>query len=101
MNTGVYDIISAPGSNSKRKYRFSEALRCQSVKAYNATLEMCRRALDSSCLQLGADPKLGTLQKMIDWLYSQGKITSGTPPSRFPFRAVRYEANALGVMEFN
>jgi hypothetical protein len=55
---------------------FKEALRCRSVDAYNATVEMCRRALESSCLQLGADEKLGTLQKMIDWVHSQGKITT-------------------------
>ena len=52
---------------------FNEALRCQSVDAYNATPEMCRRALQASCLSLGADPKL-TLQKQIDWLAAQGKI---------------------------
>ena len=32
---------------------------------------------------------------------TQGGLEPGTPPSRFPFREVRYEANALGVMEFN
>lgn len=52
---------------------FNEALRCQWVEAYNATAEMCRRALQSSCLSLGADPKL-KLDKQIDWLASQGKI---------------------------
>jgi hypothetical protein len=29
------------------------------------------------------------------------QVSPGTPPSRFPFREVRYEANALSVMEFN
>jgi len=33
---------------------FQEALRCLSVNAYNATGEMCRRALEASCLNLGA-----------------------------------------------
>lgn len=52
---------------------YNEALRCKSVDAYNATAEMCRRALESSCLSLGADPKL-PLDKKIDWLASEGKI---------------------------
>ena len=56
---------------------FREALRCRWVDAYNATLEMCRRALESSCIQLGAtDSKLVTLEKKIDWVQSQGKITT-------------------------
>lgn len=54
---------------------FKEALRCRWVDASNATVEMCRRALESSCLQLGAESKL-TLEKMIDWVHSQGKITT-------------------------
>jgi hypothetical protein len=54
---------------------FKEALRCQWVDAYNATIEMCRRALESSCLQLGADPKL-VLSAMIDWVHKEGKITN-------------------------
>jgi hypothetical protein len=52
---------------------FNEALRCKSVDAYNATAEMCRRALQASCLSLGADPKL-KLEKQIDWVAAQGKI---------------------------
>lgn len=56
---------------------FREALRCRWVEAFNATVEMCRRALESSCLQLGAESStLGTLQQMIDWVHSQGKITT-------------------------
>lgn len=57
---------------------FNEALRCRWVGAYNATAEMCRRALQSSCLQLGADPEL-KLQAQIDWLASpdgKGRITT-------------------------
>jgi Domain of unknown function (DUF4145) len=54
---------------------FQEALRCRWVKAYNATVEMCRRALESSCIQLGADSDL-VLAKMIDWVHAQGKITT-------------------------
>jgi hypothetical protein len=36
---------------------------------------MCRRALESSCIQLGADQKL-VLAEMIDWVHSQGLITT-------------------------
>jgi hypothetical protein len=52
-----------------------EALRCLWIKAYNATAEMCRRALESSCLELGAKPTL-VLHDMIDWVHAQGKITN-------------------------
>jgi hypothetical protein len=53
---------------------FKEALRCRWVDAYNATAEMCRRALEASCLQLGA-PKKDVLEDMIDWLEEQRIIT--------------------------
>ena len=54
---------------------FSEAIRCRSVNAYNATVEMCRRAIQSSCEQLGADKEL-KLESQIDWVQSEGKITA-------------------------
>lgn len=55
---------------------FREALRCRHVDAYNATVKMCHRALEASCIQQGVDPeKLKTLQQMIDWVAQQGKIT--------------------------
>lgn len=53
---------------------FKEALRCLWVDAYNATVEMCRRALEASCLDLGA-PKKKVLEDMIDWLEEKRKIT--------------------------
>lgn len=53
---------------------FSEALRCQSIKAYNATVEMCRRAVESTCIDLGA-PYSYVLEDMIDWLENNRKIT--------------------------
>lgn len=53
---------------------FKEALRCLWVNAYNATAEMCRRAVEASCLDLGA-PKKKVLEDMIDWLEAQRKIT--------------------------
>ena len=56
------------------KNDFKEALRCIFVDAYNATAEMCRRALEASCLDLGA-PKDKVLEKMIDWLENQRIIT--------------------------
>ncbi|HEY5215000.1 MAG TPA: DUF4145 domain-containing protein [Acidobacteriaceae bacterium] len=56
------------------KVDFKEALRCMFVNAYNATAEMCRRALEASCLEQGA-PKKRKLDDMIDWLEEQRKIT--------------------------
>jgi hypothetical protein len=56
------------------KEDFKEALRCLWVKAYNATAEMCRRAMEATCLDLGAPPDK-VLEKMIDWLEVNRKIT--------------------------
>ena len=56
------------------KEDFQEALRCIFVEAYNATAEMCRRALEAACLDLGA-PEDKVLEKMIDWLEANRKIT--------------------------
>jgi hypothetical protein len=53
---------------------FKEALRCRFVNAYNATVEMCRRALEASCIDLGASPK-DVLEDMIDELEAQRQIT--------------------------
>ena len=53
---------------------FKEALRCRWVNGYNATAEMCRRALEASCIHLGASPKL-VLEDMIDELVKKGVIT--------------------------
>ncbi len=53
---------------------FQEALRCLFVDAYNATAEMCRRAIEASCLDLGA-PKKDVLEDMIDWLADNRIIT--------------------------
>ena len=53
---------------------FREAMRCRWIDAYNATAEMCRRALQASCIQLGAGVN-DRLIEQIDWVASQGKIT--------------------------
>jgi hypothetical protein len=57
------------------KSDLKEAMRCLWVRAYNATAEMCRRALESSCIELGAEPDV-VLSEMIDWVHAQGKITN-------------------------
>jgi len=54
---------------------FKEALRCLYVNAYNATAEMCRRAIEASCIDLGAPASERFLDNKIDWLESQRKIT--------------------------
>lgn len=52
---------------------FKEALRCRWVDAYNATAEMCRRAIESSCISFGA-PKDKSLSEMIDWVFNKKLI---------------------------
>jgi hypothetical protein len=54
---------------------FSEALRCRWVNAHNATAEMCRRAVQASCIHLEA-PSDKKLVAQIDWLAVNGKITT-------------------------
>jgi hypothetical protein len=54
---------------------FKEALRCMFVNAYNATAEMCRRALEASCIERGAPINLRVLEDKIDWLEHERKIT--------------------------
>jgi hypothetical protein len=52
---------------------FSEALRCQWIKAYKACVVMCARAIQGSAMALGAKKK--KLTDQVDELFSQGKIT--------------------------
>jgi hypothetical protein len=68
---------------------FSEALRCLWVKSYKATVAMCRRSVEASCKQLGAKGR--DLEKKIDNLFEQGKITESL---RQMAHAVRLTANA-------
>lgn len=53
---------------------FQEALRCMFVNAYNATVCMCGRALESACLDLQAEGK--TLEDKIDDLEKKRQISS-------------------------
>ncbi|MDP2999187.1 MAG: DUF4145 domain-containing protein [Bryobacterales bacterium] len=53
---------------------FQEALRCRFVDAHNATVEMCRRAVQASCNYFNAPS--GKLVHQIDWLAAQGIITT-------------------------
>lgn len=54
---------------------YREAQRCRFVDAHNATVEMCRRAVQASCIDLKA-PSDEKLVKQIDWLASEGIITA-------------------------
>lgn len=65
----------APEIPEAIKADFKEALRCLWVDAYNATAEMCRRAVETSCINLGAPKSERWLEDKIDWLESQRKIT--------------------------
>ena len=53
---------------------YVEALRCRWVNSFNATAEMCRRALQASCLLEGA-PRNKKLVHQIKWLLDEGRIT--------------------------
>ena len=54
---------------------FREALRCRFIEAHNATVEMCRRAVQASCIDLKA-PADKRLFEQIDLLAAEGKITT-------------------------
>jgi hypothetical protein len=68
---------------------FREGLRCRWIDAYKATVTMCRRAIQSSCLQKQAD-KTKKLVAQIDELASRGVITQ---PLREFAHEVRLEGN--------
>jgi Domain of unknown function (DUF4145) len=71
---GKPDDTVAPEIPEQIQSDFKEALRCLWVNAYNATAEMCRRALEASCIERGAAPK-DVLDDMIDDLESKRIIT--------------------------
>jgi hypothetical protein len=54
---------------------FKEALRCFGAKAYNATAEMCRRAVDGICTEFGAPKRPQVLEAKIDWMATNQHIT--------------------------
>jgi hypothetical protein len=109
--------LSAPNESAAEeipdeiKSDFKEALRCRSVDAYNATVEMCRRALEASCLQQGAPDPNASLSKMIDWVHGQGKIANslrdmahkiklGGNRAAHPSHRVLSEQDADAVLDF-
>ena len=66
---------------------FNEALRCQFIKAFKATVVMCGRAIQTSALALGAG---GTrLVDQIDDLFKKGKITEALKDFAHEVRLVR------------
>lgn len=54
---------------------FREALRCQWIKAYKATVAMCRRAIQASALEKGASTRKKLIEQ-IDELADKGIITT-------------------------
>jgi hypothetical protein len=66
---------------------FSEAIRCHWVEAFRAVVAMCRRSLEASCNNLGADGK--HLINKIDNLADQGKIT-------FPLKEMAHQVRIIG-----
>lgn len=67
---------------------FAESLRCVWVKSYKAAVAMCRRSVEATCKHLGATGY--TLEKKIDSLAEQGKITE---PLKEMAHAVRISGN--------
>jgi hypothetical protein len=66
---------------------FSEALRCQWVKAFKSCVVMCARAIQGSAMALGAKKK--RLTEQIDELFSQGKITEALKEFAHEVRVTR------------
>jgi hypothetical protein len=83
-NENVEDGVPAPIAAD-----FKEALRCRWVNAFKATVTMCRRAIQSSCLEKSADPKK-KLTLQIDELAKKDLITE---PLRLFAHEVRLEGN--------
>lgn len=78
-NTGDIYPNPLPKSIDERipetiKRDFEESTICLSVRGYRAAAVMARRALQSICLDKGADEN-DKLEKQIDWLFAQGVIT--------------------------
>jgi hypothetical protein len=72
---GKPDDTVAPEIPTHIQPDFKEALRCRFVDAYNATAEMCRRAIEASCIDLKAPRNLKVLEDKIDWLETNRIIT--------------------------
>ncbi len=67
---------------------FSEALRCQWVNAYRATVVMCRRAIQATALEKGAAPQEKLIDQ-IDELAGKGILTE-------PLKQMAHEIRLTG-----
>lgn len=67
-----------------------EAKKCSSVQAWNATVAMCRRAIQAACIEKGADPE-AKIYRQIDFLRDEGYITKGLHDSA---TVVRWTGNS-------
>jgi hypothetical protein len=67
-----------------------EAKRCLSVQAWNATVAMCRRAIQAACIEKGADKDL-KIHQQINHLRDEGYITRGLHESA---TVVRWTGNS-------
>ena len=68
---------------------FAEAIRCQWILAYKATVTMCRRALQAAVLEMRASPERKLLHQ-IDELATKGVITN---PLKEMAHAIRLTGN--------
>jgi Domain of unknown function (DUF4145) len=78
-----------PAVPEKIQKDFKEALRCRWIDAHKATVTMCRRSIQTSCLDQGADRKK-KLVAQIDELAVKGIITE--PLKQFAHE-IRLEGN--------
>jgi Domain of unknown function (DUF4145) len=78
-----------PAVPEKIQKDFKEALRCRWIGAHKATVTMCRRSIQTSCLDQGADRKK-KLVAQIDELALKGIITE--PLKQFAHE-IRLEGN--------
>lgn len=67
-----------------------EAKKCASVQAWNATVAMCRRAIQAACVEKGANEK-DKIYQQIDYLRDEGYITRGLHESA---TVVRWTGNS-------
>ena len=68
---------------------FAEALRCQWIKAYKATVAMCRRAIQASAIEKGTSAK----KKLVEQLDELAAKTIITEPLRQMAHEIRLTGN--------
>ncbi len=100
---GKADDRVDPAVPSEIAKDFAEGLRCRWVQAHKATVVMCRRAIQASCLEKGAIGK--RLVEQIDDLGAKGLVTNNLKEFAHEIRLIGNagahpeEDNLTGVTE--